>query len=115
MPKRRSRRLRKKLHIGEFQELGFEFDVQFKREPTPDEAESFVDALLAEAIESRNLAFGGWAQGGYVARAGRGSVTEQERDAVLDWLRSRPEVREVRASGLKDVWYGPFDDDDLVA
>ncbi len=51
----------------------------------------------------------------YVARAGRGSVTEQERDAVLDWLRSRPEVREVRASGLKDVWYGPFDDDDLVA
>lgn len=59
MSKQRSRRLRKKLRLGEFQELGFSVDVTFRRLLTSDALDVFLDALLLEAIEPRRLMYGG--------------------------------------------------------
>lgn len=111
MAKNRSRRLRKKLRIGEFQELGFTWEASFKAPLSPDQAEELVEALILEAIEPDDLAFGGWISGGVVTRSGRGSVSESQRLAVLSWLRARPEIAQVRVSELFDVWYSDGDDD----
>lgn len=113
MAKQRSRRLRKKLHVGEFQEFGFAFKAELKADARE---EVFVDALLEEVIEPNNLEFGGWATGGFVTKAVRGTVSEEERQAVLNWLRARPELASARASELVDAWHTDFvGDADLSA
>ncbi|MDO9005963.1 MAG: YggL family protein [Aquabacterium sp.] len=102
MAKTRSRRLRKKLHVGEFQQLGFLFEAELA--PDADD-EALVDSFLTQAIGPRNLSFGGWATGGAIDKLGRQSVTEDDRSAVLTWLAARPEVTTLSASGLVDMWY----------
>ena len=37
--KQRSRRLRKKMRVGEFQELGFEYELKLKQTLTPEQEE----------------------------------------------------------------------------
>lgn len=103
--KTRSRRLRKKLHIGEYKELGFEFEADLKSSLSPEQEESLADLFLSEVIEPNLLAFAGWVNGGYVARFGRGSVTEEQRQTIQTWLSNRPEYSAVRVGSLKDVWY----------
>ncbi|HEX5355480.1 MAG TPA: 50S ribosome-binding protein YggL [Aquabacterium sp.] len=109
MAKQRSRRLRKKLHVGEFQEFGLAFKVQ--RKPGTLDI-SFVDALLTDVVDPRGLEFGGWASGGFVSRLGRGSVTEEDRQALIDWLGQRADVETAMVSGLMDAWYTSFVSDD---
>lgn len=111
MAKQRSRRLRKKLHVGEFQEFGFAFKSRLKANTAE---ETFVDALMSEVIDPRGLEFGGWAAGGFVSRADTGSATDDDRTAVIDWLRARPEVESVRMSGLLDAWNTVFVADDQM-
>ena len=41
--KQRSRRLRKKMRVGEFQELGFEYELKLKQPLTPDQEEALMD------------------------------------------------------------------------
>jgi len=55
----RSRRLRKKLHIGEFRVLGFDYELTWREAPSIDMQERFVDQLLADLIEPRGLSLGG--------------------------------------------------------
>lgn len=105
--KRRSRRLRKKLHVGEFQELGFGFEVEFKTPATSELQELMIDCFLSEVIEPRLLAFGGWIGGGFITCDGRGSVLEDDREAIQNWLAARPEIGEVRVGPLKDAWHAP--------
>lgn len=105
MAKQRSRRLRKKLHINEFQEFGFAYKAKVK--PGIQE-EAFVEALLTELIEPRGLEFGGWTAGGFVSKAGRGSATQDDRTALIQWLGKRPEVESVMMSDLLDAWHTVF-------
>lgn len=49
--KHRSRRLRKKLRVGEFQEIGFEASFQLRQELPKEELENLWDAFILEAIE----------------------------------------------------------------
>lgn len=102
MSKQRSRRQRKKLHIGEFKELGFLFEAAIK--PGADE-NALIEAFLTEAIDANELGFGGWATGGAVEKFGRGSMTEDQRQTVLNWLAARPEIATLSATGLIDMWY----------
>ena len=51
MAKQRSRRLRKKLRIDEFQELGFSVKWSFAEGTSVEEIDSVVDALILEVIE----------------------------------------------------------------
>lgn len=112
--RRLNRRQRKKIRVGEFQELVFEVRVQF-HQPMDDEAhDAFLDGFI-EIIESRHLAVGGMGgqlplkeTGGVVSAWGRGSPTEADRAAVEDWLRQRPEVASAYVGALVDGWYPHF-------
>jgi uncharacterized protein len=103
--KRRSRRLRKKLHIGEFKEVGLEINFRFKAGLTHEEQFDVLMKFIAEAIEARKLRFGG-GENGFVTKAGRGSTTEEDRQTVSSWLSSCISVEQVSVSENEDAWYG---------
>ncbi|MEH6388119.1 YggL 50S ribosome-binding family protein [Pseudomonas profundi] len=105
MTSQRSRRLRKKMRVDEFQELGFNFTATPKQALTDEQADALIDALIEEVISPRGLEFGGWVGGGFVCKAGRGSATEEDRDAVVSWLRQRPEIETAEAEPLVDAWH----------
>ncbi len=108
MPKHRARRLRKKLRVGEFQELGF--DVSFKLRDGLDENQltSFWDAFILQAIEQNGLAFGGGTSG-FVCVWRRGSAQESHREFVRGWLTAREEVESAHTGPLADAWHGSND------
>ncbi|MCP5078102.1 MAG: DUF469 family protein [Psychromonas sp.] len=105
---KRSRRLRKKLYIDEFSVYGFEIIITFA-----DFDENTFDAFLDEMvdfIESRNLIIGGG--GGvdefeaFVSSNERyGSASEDDRNAVSNWLEGRSVVQSVEVSDLVDANY----------
>lgn len=101
----RSSRLRKKLRVGEFQELGFEFEARLEEAITSEEENDFIDAFISEIVEPRALAFGGGLEGGFIASCRRGSVSEGVRAAVYAWLSARPEVNFVTIGPLIDAWF----------
>jgi uncharacterized protein YggL (DUF469 family) len=53
------KRLRKKKHLGEFKELGFEVRGDLSSGFSRDHIEAFVDRLIA-VVEARSLAFDAW-------------------------------------------------------
>jgi uncharacterized protein YggL (DUF469 family) len=108
--KRRSARLRKKLHIGEFQEFGFEFEADIDESFSPEQIAIACDAFLDEIVEPRGLGMGGWLNGAYFQSMEHGSATDDDREAVRIWLEARPEVKAVRVGPLSDGWYPPNDD-----
>lgn len=102
----RSRRLRKKLHLDEFQELGFDVEITLKAPLAGTAEEELLIAFIEGVIEPRGLIYGGGMVFGYVCKAGGGSATEEDRIAVKDWLQARDEVASVVAKELSDAWYG---------
>ena len=102
------KRLRKKRRLGEFREDCFE--LTFEMSPTLNDVEIdlLTDAFI-DMIESNKLQFGG---GGSVRWSGvvqgpwRGSATESDRQAVLDWLDQHPDVLSAQAGPLRDAWHG---------
>jgi uncharacterized protein YggL (DUF469 family) len=109
---RLSTRQRKKQRVGEYKELGFEVDLVFDMPMDGEPLSDFISDLFL-FLESRGLLAGGFGgkrplleAAGFVARVERGSVTEEEAAAVIEWLRVRPEVRDAKASHLFDAWYG---------
>jgi uncharacterized protein YggL (DUF469 family) len=103
--KQRSRRLRKKMHVGEFQEFGFEYELSVKEDLTPEQEEALMDRLVTELLVPRYLAAAGWVLEGFVTTYHRGSATDEDRSATLAWLKAQPEVTEASVSELKDAWY----------
>jgi uncharacterized protein YggL (DUF469 family) len=103
------KRLRKKLHVGEFQELGFEVRFQVADNLSYDAFDTVVDAFINQAIEAQGLLCGGGGKNPewnvFVTRKGRGSVTEEHRQAIERWLAACPEVNAVRIGPLVDAWH----------
>lgn len=104
----RSRRLRKKLHVEEFQQFGFE--VVFKVDETRSiaDADQVFDRFVVEAIEGNALVCGG---GGryelsfFVTPAVyRNSASEADRANVVAWLEG------ARAAGVHGEAVGPLVD-----
>jgi len=104
-PRRRSKRLEKKLHLGEFQEFGFAMSVRLKPDTSAKVNDEFWDRFIVDVVEARGLAFGGGAEG-FVTRFGKGSATEDDRAAVEAWLAAQPEVLRQTIGPLEDAWYG---------
>lgn len=102
----RSRRLRKKLHLDEFKELGFDVEAELKEPLAGTAEEELLIAFVEGVIESRGLIYGGGLQCGYVCKAGGGSATDEDRAAVRDWLQGRAEFASVTVRELSDAWYG---------
>lgn len=105
MATNRSRRLRKKLCVDEFQELGFELNLTYREGLEDEQIDAFVDAFLDDAIEANGLGYIGGEDYGFVCLGKRGSVSEEQRAAVEAWLKARNELTEVTVSPLLDVWY----------
>ncbi len=105
MATNRSRRLRKKLCVDEFQELGFELNLDFKEDLADEKIDEFLDSFLTQAMDANGLDYVGGDDFGLVCLANRGSVTEEQRAIVEAWLKGRSELTRVEVSPLLDAWY----------
>ncbi|ODT84978.1 MAG: hypothetical protein ABS69_01445 [Nitrosomonadales bacterium SCN 54-20] len=108
MSKSRSRRLRKKLHLDEFQQLGFEISFSLPENLDSEKLDDFFDQFITEAIENNDLWFGGGIggnSGGFVTLE-RKSATEEHRERVKSWLSAHPMVADIQIGELVDAWYG---------
>lgn len=105
MATNRSARLRKKLCVDEFQELGFELNLEFKEDLSDEAIDAFLDAFLAEAMDANGLDYVGGDDFGLVCLAKRGSVSEEQRATVDVWLKGRGELTKIVISPLLDAWY----------
>lgn len=105
--KNRSRRLRKKLRVDEFKELGFDVAWQLEESITSDELDGFIDRFFAEVIQPNGLGFGGegdtlWH--GLICTQKLGSCNDEHRAAVEKWLTDNGATT-VSVSELYDVWW----------
>ena len=110
--RRLNARQRKKLRVGEFQEHCFDVELVFHNPMGGEPYHDFINDFFG-ALEERGLLGGGFGgrepfseTEGVVARIERGSPTEADREAVIAWLRARPEVVDARAKDFKDAWHG---------
>lgn len=103
----RSRRLRKKLHIDEFKELGFTVSWTFAEGTDVETIDKIVDQFIHEAIIPNGLAYEG---SGYLSWQGLvctqkiGHCTDEHRNIVTTWLESHG-VNNVKTSPLIDIWW----------
>lgn len=105
MATNRSRRLRKKLCVDEFQELGFELNLGFKEDLPEEAVDVFLTAFFEEAMDANGLDYVGGEEFGLVCLAKRGSVSEEQRANVEAWLKGRSELNKIEVSALQDAWY----------
>jgi len=102
------KRLRKKLRLAEFQELGFEVFFRVADNTTDDIFDGVVDAFIAHAIEANGLMCGGGGKNPewnvFVTLDRRGSVTEEHCQAVQKWLETCSGVKEIRIGPFVDAW-----------
>ena len=54
-----NKRLRKKKHLGEYQEFGFKAGFRFSNELTRSTRNNLLNRFIEEAIESSGLQYGG--------------------------------------------------------
>jgi len=106
----RSKRLRKKLFLDEFATYGFELECLFKEDVPEKQLSQFVDKFFIEAIAAKQLAFGGGLSSkrlsGFICSHHRyGSTTEEDKNNLLTWLTSQPEVSKVEAGNIIDANY----------
>lgn len=103
------KRLRKKLRLWEFQEMGFyvSYDLAIPGGNEDEELE-FLDRLI-EVVEANQLEIGGAMDGFFACCDSRRSATDADRETLRRWLEQQPEVSNVRVSKLVDAWYGPFE------
>jgi uncharacterized protein len=100
------KRLRKKLRRGEFTEFGFELHFGLEPATTVEQQDQFLDEVI-EFVEARSLSIGGMCGLEYsvfVAALGRGTATELDREAIRDWLRAQPGVRNLEVGMLVNAW-----------
>ena len=105
--KNRSQRLRKKLRVDEFKELGFDVAWQLKEDITGDELDAYINKFFAEVIQPNGLGFGGegdtlWH--GLICTQTLGSCTDEHRKIVETWLNENG-AKSVAVSELYDVWW----------
>lgn len=109
MAKSRSKRLRKKLHVGEFTEYGFNINFELNKPVTDGEIEAFLDTFLDDLIEKNGLIYGGGFGvkfDGFVILEKRGSTTEEHRQLIKVWLESKKEIKNFQIGELVNAWYG---------
>lgn len=107
MAVKRNRRLRKKLHIAEFQELGFSVSWDFSKGTDIQVIDQTLDAFIQEVIDGNGLAYDGsgylhWE--GLVCLQKIGKCTEQHRELVTQWLQAK-KLENIIITPLFDVWW----------
>ena len=105
MATNRSRRLRKKLCVDEFQELGFELLLNYREDLDEVAVDAFLGQFLKEAISDNDMIFIGCDEFGMGCLGKRGSVNEEQRAKVDAWLKGRSELESYTLGKLADAWY----------
>jgi uncharacterized protein len=100
--KNMKKRLRKKKHKGEFQEFGFQIYLDFKPNYSLMETELVFDEFI-ELIEKENLLFGGGSSEGFIT-AKKGSVSDSNRTALEDWIKSKKGIILSFRLEKEDAW-----------
>lgn len=103
------KRLRKKYHLGEFQELCFEIRFQFKGKTMSQEGDLFWLEFITACIEGNGLHCGGaMSDEGWHFTAhsvDKKLAIEEQRAAVMKWLEARSDVAQASCGSFKDAWY----------
>ncbi|MBT1445694.1 DUF469 family protein [Shewanella sp. JM162201] len=105
----KKRRLRKKLYLEEFAVYGFEFSCDLNLN-TECELDSFFDQLL-DLVENRELCMGGWGttktfEAFICSNSRYSSATNDDREAIKDFLHSKNFISNVVVGQLVDANYG---------
>ena len=107
------KRLRKKKHVGEFQQFVFRVAFRFSSDLSTNQLNDLIGRFIENAIEVNDLGFGGGGSGsewdGAVQRDLAKSTTEADRRTVDNWLRSEKMVTQYYVGPLVDGWYGDYD------
>jgi uncharacterized protein YggL (DUF469 family) len=103
------RRIQKKLYLGEFAILGFEFSCSID-DMDEDKVNDFFTDLLT-FLEDNNMMFSGGGTkdnfGGYITSPNRyGCNTDEDRSALETWLTAQSGVSDVKVEALTDAIYG---------
>ncbi len=108
MAKNYNRRQRKKLHLVEFQELGFAVEAQLPEAWSAEQKEALLDAFI-DLIETNGMLAAASTSSGFdafvVSGAPRESTTEAQRATVSAWLDAQNELTGVVVGELVDAWY----------
>lgn len=107
MANQRSRRLRKKMRIDEFQEIGFLVSWAFPEGTSVENIDATIDKFIDEVFEKHELSFegGGYLQwDGLVCLQKIGKCTEEHRGIVGNWLEDKG-MKDVKVSELMDINY----------
>ncbi len=104
-----NRRIRKKLYLGEFAIMGFEFSCSID-EMDETKVNDFFSELLS-FLESNNMLFSGGGTkdnfGGYITSQLRyGSLTAADSETLNTWLSSNSGVTDIHLEDLSDAIYG---------
>lgn len=105
--KNRSNRLRKKLRVDEYQELGFDIAWKLDNNIDSEAIDAFLTKFFDEAIEPNGLGFSGEGDSlwhGLVCTQKLGKCTEEHRQLVEKWLTDNG-ASAVGVSDLYDVWW----------
>lgn len=108
MAGRHNRRQRKKLHIGEFQEMGFSAAARFLPDTSPAQREAVLDEFIAFIEENGMLAAVSTStdfDAFIISDAPRGSTTEDQRAAVHAWLSKQECVTDTVVDEMVDAWH----------
>jgi len=105
---KRNTRLRKKLRVDEFQELGLEVTFTFAQGTTDEQIDAMVDGLINDVIEVNGLGFAGggdleWE--GLVCTQALGKCTDEHRAAVQAYLENQ-KLENIEVTPLFDLWWG---------
>jgi uncharacterized protein len=102
-----NKRLRKKKRVGEFQELGIEVSCVVSLGSKSLEFDVWCDDFVL-MIESLSLICGGGGESDtwsvFVCK-NKGSVTEENRQSISNWLSENKHVENFEVSGFFDVWH----------
>ena len=100
------KRLRKKKHLGEFQEFGV--NVVAKLRPGVD-FDAFLDDFLCYAVEANGLAFGGGGTAlefeGFLELGNR-AVYVSNLTTVSTWLAADSRIKSFQLAEPVDAWHG---------
>ncbi len=105
--KNRKARLRKKLRVDEFQELGFDIAWQLPSDFTNHQVDVFLENFFQEVILPQELGFGGegdtlWH--GLVCTQVLGKCTDEQRKIAQEWLLANGAIS-AKTSDLYDIWW----------
>lgn len=102
------KRLRKKRHMGEFQELGFEVVISL----IDKSLDSFLDSWVVDAIDKHGLNCGG---GGtaekyeFIVCRHNGTCSDHDKELIEIWLKGNKTVTSFTVGPFIDMWNGCTD------